>query len=468
MANLLSNNFKKASWKTVVDADAEYNLISNAIASYKATQGIVAIDDYAGVNSIMNREWEDPGPKVPPLDIALAPSQFRDLQYKYDYSVKLRKEVVSSNKAIADAKAACHMMHAKGVVIFDLAFTPESTIGQYKLRMMEETAEAWSKVSDTWIDTSLQMGVTGDVPRYLQDTTDILAWIKMKFRKIEADNMEEDGWAREHVEEFENLEFQASPIFHYRELRQSLGTFATGQSSMFATYTQNWNANTDIGQTLTGWITKENRYLMLLAKSGGSAMTAAQIDQHITHALFGVWGRTQFQALISDGLANPLNRELTWAGESTRITKLALSYPVQDAEMLQVKPGGIMARGVRTDDVETHVGEKRKGTSMQERPYSSRPPDATYHCKRCDSIKHTLRDCNATACYRCGAVIPCVPGDKRTYHDATTCTPKTGYRPGGAGAGGRTRDSRRGGRGRGGHGTGSAGDGASAAAVPVP
>jgi hypothetical protein len=261
MANLLSHNFKKANWKTVVDADAEYNLISNAIASYKATQGIVTIDDYAGVNSIMDRAWEDPGPKVPPLDLALTPTQFRDLQYKYDYSVKLRKEVVSSNKAIADAKAVCHIMHAKGVVIFDLAFTSESTIGQYKLRLMEETVEAWRKVADTWIDTSLQMGVTGDVPRYLEDTTDILAWIKIKFRKIEADNMEEDGWAREHVEEFEHLEFQASPIFHYRELRHSFGTLATGHPSMFATYTQNWNASTDIGQTLTGWITKENHYL---------------------------------------------------------------------------------------------------------------------------------------------------------------------------------------------------------------
>jgi hypothetical protein len=201
--------------------------------------------------------------------------------------------------------------------------------------------------------------------------------------------------------------------------------------------------------------------------------TAGMIDQHITHALHGVWGRTQFQALISDGITNPLNRQLTWATESARITLLALSYPLQDAEMLEVKPGAIMARGARTDDAEMRVGEKRKGTYMQERPMqerpsSSRPYDVSNRCKRCDSIKHTVKDCIATACYRCGAVIPITAGEKRTYHDATTCTPKTGYRAGGAGAGGRTRDSRRGGRGRGGRGTGSAGDGASAAVVPVP
>jgi hypothetical protein len=467
MANLSSNNFKKANWRTVVDADAEFNLISNAIASYKATQGIVAIDDYAGVNSITDLAWAKGS-----TTRSLTSTQFRALQYKYDYSVKLRKEVVSSNKAIADAKAARHMMHAKGVVIFDLTFTPESTIGQYKLRMMEETEEAWRKIADNWIQISLDMGVIGEVPNYLVDTTDILGWVKMKLRDIEAENMDGEGWAGEHVNEYETMEFQASPIYHYRELRHAFSTFATGQPSMFATYTQNWNANTDIGQTITGWIAKENRFLGLLAKSGGNPVTAGMIDQHITHALYGVWGRTQFQALISDGITNSLNRHLTWAAESARITLLALSYPAQDAEMLEVKPEAIMARGARTDDAETRVGEKRKGTSMQERPMqerpsSSRPQDVSNRCKRCDSTKHTVRDCRATACYRCGAVIPVVAGEKRTYHDATTCTPKTGYRAGGPGAGGRTRDSKSGGRGRGGRGKYNAGGGAAAAVVPV-
>jgi hypothetical protein len=111
------------SWKTVVDADADFNFISNVISSYKANQSITTIDDEAHTNSIMNRVWEDPGPKIALLDTKVWPLDFKNNKAIFDYEVGIRKEVVASNKIIADAKAACTRMHAKGVVIFDHTFT---------------------------------------------------------------------------------------------------------------------------------------------------------------------------------------------------------------------------------------------------------------------------------------------------------------------------------------------------------
>jgi hypothetical protein len=359
-------------------------------------------------------------------------------------------------------------MHAKGVVIFDHVFTAESTIGQFKLRLQEETAEAWRSVKDRWLNDTLELDIVGDVPDYLVDTFDIKEWVKSKLRATDIDNDGVDHeWARAYVEDYEWIEYQASPIYHYRELQRVFMTFATGQASMFSTYGNNWNANTDVGQTVTGWITKENRFLMLLAKSGGSPVTANQIDQHIALVLKGPWVRTQFQDLVSDGINNPTDRKLTWADESARITKLALAYPLQDAEMLHFKPPAVQAQGVRTDD-EMRIPEKRKGTTMMEAPPAKRSQDLKPHCRRCHSFKHSLVDCAATICFRCGASIPCVAGERRTYHDANSCPSKNDNRGGGAATVGRSRDSGRGGRGRGGRGTGNAGEGAAAAIVPVP
>jgi hypothetical protein len=312
------------------------------------------------------------------------------------------------------------------------------------------------------------MDIVGEVPEYLVDTFDVKEWVKSKLRAIDTDNDGVDrDWAQAYVDDYEWVEYQASPIYHYRELQRMFMTFAIGQPSMFSTYSTNWNANTDVGQTVTGWITKENRFLMLLAKSGGTAVTPNMIDQHIAQALVGPWVRTQFQDLVSDGINNPTDRKLTWADESARITKLALAYPHQDAEMLKYKPSAIMAQGARTDD-EMRVPEKRKGTTMMDHPPAKRSQDLKPHCRRCDSFKHVLDECTATICYRCGASIPCVLGERRTYHDATGCIPKTANRGGGAATAGRSRDSFRGGRGRGGRGTGNAGEGAAAAVVPAP
>jgi hypothetical protein len=266
MSNLLSNSFKKVSWKTLVDADADFNFINKVMSSYKATQSLGTIDDYAYTNSIMNRVLEDPGPKIALLDTKVFPTNFRNSKAIFDYEVGIRNDVVSNNKIIADAKAACVCMHAKGVVIFDHVFTAESTIDQFKLRLLEETA------GDRWLNDTLELDIVGAVPEYLVDTFDIKEWVKSKLRSIDIDNDGVDIWARAYVEDFEWIKYQASPIYHYRELQRVFMIFATGQASMFSTYSTNWNVNTDVGQTVTGWITKENRFLMLLAKSGGTAV----------------------------------------------------------------------------------------------------------------------------------------------------------------------------------------------------
>jgi hypothetical protein len=62
--NTFGNNFKKANWKSLKDADAEWNSMCNAIASHKATYGVGGIDDYTNVDTVFNRVEKDPGPPI--------------------------------------------------------------------------------------------------------------------------------------------------------------------------------------------------------------------------------------------------------------------------------------------------------------------------------------------------------------------------------------------------------------------
>jgi hypothetical protein len=70
-----------------------------------------------------------------------------------------------------------------------------------------------------------------------------------------------DNWAHIYVDEYELLEHQASSIYHYRELQYAFNTFATGQPSVFATYTQNWNANTYRHWSNSHWMDRQGKPL---------------------------------------------------------------------------------------------------------------------------------------------------------------------------------------------------------------
>jgi hypothetical protein len=85
------------------------------------------------------------------------------------------------------------------------------------------------------------MDIVGEVPDYLVDTFDVKEWVKSKLRAIDTDNDGVDrDWAQAYVDDYEWVEYQASPIYHYRELQRMFMTFATGQPSMFSTYSTNW------------------------------------------------------------------------------------------------------------------------------------------------------------------------------------------------------------------------------------
>jgi hypothetical protein len=434
--NTFGANFKKASWKSLKDADPEWNAMNNALASFKATSGIGGIDDYQSVDAVLSRMWKDPGPSVEEVDVNVSYDDFTKAKSIYEYQSRVRMNKISSNKAIADAKAAVHVAHSKAVVMFDLAFATDSPLALFKMNLMEEMEEAWRVASANWREGIRAVEDDIDpIPEYVTDAGEAYEFLKVQVLDPNAatNGGVGDAWFVEH----ERTRYQASSVYIYRELWANYLTYATGQPCMHATYVQEWNENTDEGQTVTEWISKEMHLLNLLQKSSGNPMTPLQIDQHIVQVLHGPWAIAQFQPLVEDGVRNPGNRLLFWADEAVRISQLAVNYPLMNNQTVS-KGGAVGARGVRTD-TEMRVGDKRKGPTQQQGGGATRPnaEGDSPRCRRCDSYRHLVRECTATHCFKCGKDIPCPKEGKRTFHDATTCTAKTENRSGAGGSGGR-------------------------------
>jgi hypothetical protein len=462
--NLLSNTFVKADWQTVIDADATYNAYMVAMASYKAQLGTTGCDDYVNVDSIMDVAWKEPGPEVPLLDLNADPVDFPVRKSIYDYRKSVRKEIILWNKDAHAAKTAQEQEHAKNVAMIDLAFSQISYMGQYKQTLMDEIAARWAVFSLGWRPMIHAMGLP-PVPAYLVETWDCMGWIKLQL----ANGALQQGGI-DLLEAYEDMEKENSSVHIYRELWSRVLTFATGQPAMHHIYVEQWNKHFYVDMTLQQWITDEKRQIGLIGKSGDGPVSAQAIDQHIIQCVKNEWALAQFQHLIEDGIAHPGARTLTWNGESNRILRLVLQMPLINNQMIKKQPpAAVGARGLRTNDPETHKkqGEKRKT-----------PPTATQgggeksdNCKRCWSYRHHIKECNGTRCWKCQMVFPVqAEGEKRFYHDTDLCISVPRQRTANAGGrtGGRTSNSG-GGRGRGGRGdqrTGGAGAAAGAVTDP--
>jgi hypothetical protein len=204
--------------------------MNNALASFKATSGIGGVDDYASVDAVLNRMWKDPGPSIEEIDVNVSYSDFNHAKSVYEYHSKVRKDKISSNKAIADAKAAVHVAHrhSKAVVMFDLAFATDSPLALLKMNLREESEEAWRVTSANWREGVKAM--EDDIvpaPEYVTDAGEAYESVKAQILASEAEG--NGGVGNEWFVEHERLRYQASSVYIYRELWNNYLTYATGQ-----------------------------------------------------------------------------------------------------------------------------------------------------------------------------------------------------------------------------------------------